>query len=134
MAEYCPRARCAWTNGIYSKCTWPGGQCPYQQERDKAAAAVQAKKEAVEASRQARKHQQRMAMEAYKSGRVTGVYPKDGKWLVYMHYNGERRYIGTYHTLPVALNVRTQAQQHKDSGDFEEWMAKWKKGAKDDIS
>lgn len=117
----CPREHCAWANSIYQKCTWPGKACPYQHERDKAAAAEDAKKEAVEASRKARKHQQRLAMEAYKSGRITGVYPKNGKWQVHMHYNGERRYVGTFDTLQMALEVRTQAQQHKDSGDFEEW-------------
>lgn len=125
MTEYCPRERCAWTNSIYSKCTWPGGQCPYQHERDKAAAAEDAKKEAVEASRKARKHQQRLAMEAYKSGRATGVYPKNGKWTANIYVGGKTVYLGIYQTEAEAIAARELAQTHRDDVDFLAWLERW---------
>lgn len=122
MPEQCPRDRCAWTSPD-GKCHWPTYNCPWKEEKERAAERVRL----IEQAQAEAKAKERMRREEEKE-RTKGLREViSGSWEARISYKRAMYTIGIYRNQEDAIAARKQAEQHREKGDLLQWLESRKK-------
>ena len=125
MPEYCPRDRCAWTSPD-GKCHWPTYNCPWKEEKERAAEVLRQKQIAIaKVKAEARK---KALLQVEDADMPKGIVRMaDGRWAVSIIVGSRgkrRRYdLGTFDSLTEAKRVRIHAERNRKAGTLKKWLA-----------
>lgn len=74
----------------------------------------------------------RLTIEKRKKSEYPGIYKFNNKYRVQTSYNGKTISLGSYEHLSDAINVRKEADKHKEAEDFMEWLVILKRKNKEE--